>query len=151
MHVCVVLAPTDFTDRRSGKPPLSSCVVIRNGRPSSCLFRERETRMRRTGGGQRGSRNRALRLRQRWQYVPLVKLRGGPTIEPDEPNAGMGVKESAKIVGNRVIRDVGIETTGTRGRREHVPKRDALLYQHPNTPRVVGRQVGDLRRDDLPE
>jgi hypothetical protein len=83
--------------------------------------------MRGTGRGQARPFNRALRLCERRQHVPLVELRGGSTVEAKEPNLGMGVKERAKIVRDRVIRDVRIKTSGSRGGGEDVPKRDALL------------------------
>ena len=35
-----------------------------------------------------------------------IELRRGPAIEADEPDLGMGVEEGAKVVRNRIIRDV---------------------------------------------
>lgn len=66
--------------------------------------------MRAAGGGQSVPCDGSLSVRERRHHGPLVELRGGCTIEGDEPDVGMDVKERAKIVRDRVVRDGGIET-----------------------------------------
>jgi hypothetical protein len=65
------------------------------------------------GRRQRLPRNASLVVGQPWQDVALIQLRRSTAIEADEPDLGMGVEEGAKIVRDRVIRDVRIETPGT--------------------------------------
>jgi len=54
--------------------------------------------MSRATGGEGGGRHRALPVGERRNHVALIELRGGPAIEADEPNLGMGVEERAKVV-----------------------------------------------------
>jgi hypothetical protein len=42
--------------------------------------------------------------------MALVQFRGSRAIEADEPNVGMRVKKRMKIVWNRILGDVGVET-----------------------------------------
>jgi len=95
--------------------------------------------MSRACGGEGGGRNRALRLGQSRQHVPLVELRGGPAIEANELDLGMGVEKGAKVVRDRIIRNVRIETPGTARGREDVPKCNALFDERPHAPCIVGR------------
>ena len=66
--------------------------------------------MRAAGGWQSLSRDDSLSVRERRHHVPPVELRGGCAIEGNEPDVGMDVKERAKVVRDRIVRDGGIET-----------------------------------------
>jgi len=71
--------------------------------------------------------------------VPLVELGGGRAVKADKADVWMGVKKGAKVVRDRIIRDVRIETPGTGRGRQDIPERDAQLDEHPDAPGIVGR------------
>jgi hypothetical protein len=59
---------------------------------------ERNPCMSRAGGGEGGARNRALSVDERRNHVASIEFRGGPAIEANEPDLGIGVEERAKVV-----------------------------------------------------
>jgi hypothetical protein len=53
-------------------------------------------------------RNRALRVRESRQHVPLVEFGRRPAIECDESDSGMNVEERAEIDRNCILANGGI-------------------------------------------
>ncbi len=85
--------------------------------------------MRSAGRGQGVCCNRPLRVREGGAHVPRVDFRRGRTVEANELDVPVNVEECAKIVGNCIICDGGIEAAGAGGGRQDVPERDAMLNQ----------------------
>ncbi len=85
--------------------------------------------MRSAGRRQRVCCNRPLRVREGREHVPRVDFRRGRAVEANEPYVPVNVEERAKIVGNCIICDGGIEAAGAGGGRQDVPERDAILNQ----------------------
>jgi hypothetical protein len=83
--------------------------------------------------------------------MPLVEPRGGRAIEADHFDVGMCAEECPKIVRDGIFGNRGIETPRARRGGQYVPQRDVVLDQHRDAARIVGWQVRDPSRNDLPK
>jgi hypothetical protein len=107
--------------------------------------------MRPARGRQRLPRNFPQIVRECRHHMPLVEPRSGCAIEADQFDAEMCAEECPKIVRNGVICDRGIETPRARRGGQYVPQRDVVLDQCRDAVRIVGGQVRENSRNDLPK
>jgi hypothetical protein len=63
----------------------------------------------------------------------------------------VNVEKRAKVVRDRNLPDLAIQAPRARRGCKHVPERDSMLDQGGDPTRILGRQVWNPSRDDLPE
>src|SRR5262245_39945312 len=63
----------------------------------------------------------------------------------------MRMKERAEVVRDRIVLDVGIQTSRTGAACQHVPESDLALSEHSYASSVVARHRSNVRGHDLPE